>query len=90
MVMGAILVILLFLGLLFSFAPVLLGIFVALLVMAIAAGWFLWRKAAANAPSPGPPRDTPPARSELPKRPPSNEAMRAQGTPGGTRTDRPD
>jgi hypothetical protein len=82
--MSGLLGLMLLIGVLFSFAPVVLGIFVALLLAGLGAAWLVARRAKmlADEPTEGAARSSAPARSELPKRPPSEEAMRAESTPG--------
>ena len=80
---GAI-VLLLIIGLLFSFAPVILGVLVALLIVGLCAALLVGRGAheeSAEAATPESPPERPSGPERI-QRPPSQEAMRAEPTPG--------
>jgi hypothetical protein len=80
---GAI-VLLVIIGLLFSFAPVVLGVLLAILIAGLCAVLLIGRGAREEA-AEGTTPESPPERSSGPERiqrPPSREAMRAESTPG--------
>ena len=85
-VASGILALMLLIGLLFSFAPVVLGVLLVFFIAAVIAAGFALRRAkkVADEGVAVRSRNTPPPRSELPQRPPSDEAMRAEQTPGKT------
>jgi hypothetical protein len=80
---GAI-VLLLVIGLLFSFAPVILGALVALLIAGLCVGLLVGRGARGEATEQTTPESPPerPSGPERIQRAPSREAMRAEPTPG--------
>ena len=78
------LLLLVIIALLFSFAPVILGVLIALLAVGLFAGWLVGRRAREELSEPAVP-ESPPERSSGPvrvQRSPSREAMRPESTPG--------